>query len=273
MIQSTHGIVRPEVGFSRFQLQRHEPDPALAWCIVRYWVVSWELPPGESFTQEILPLPNVNLGIEATRAAIHGIATRRFAAPLTGQGRVVGVKFCPAGFAPFYARPLTALTERVAPIGTVFGPAGESLAREVRALDDSAARARLDAFFLARAPRPEAEVLRVNELVEHARTERSLCRAEQLAARAGLSLRSLQRLFSRYLGVGPKWVIQRARVQEAAERVARGASVDWAGLAAELGYHDQSHLIRDFKAHLGETPRAYAARCLPTLTPREGVSS
>jgi len=37
--------------------------------------------------------------------------------------------------------------------------------------------------------------------------------------------------------------------------------VDWAGAAQELGYHDQAHLIRDFRAQIGSTPAAYARRC------------
>ena len=83
------------------------------------------------------------------------------------------------------------------------------------------------------------------------------------ARRAGSSVRTLQRLFERYLGLGPKWVISRARVQEAADRIATGDDVDFAALAVELGYSDQSHLIRDFKAMVGFTPAAYAQRCNP----------
>jgi AraC-like DNA-binding protein len=77
----------------------------------------------------------------------------------------------------------------------------------------------------------------------------------------GVKLRALQRLFRRHVGVSPKWVIRRARVQEAAERVARGERVVWASLASELGSFDQAHLIRDFRAQVGQTPAVYAATC------------
>jgi AraC-like DNA-binding protein len=45
---------------------------------------------------------------------------------------------------------------------------------------------------------------------------------------------------------------------EAAERARQGAGVDWAALAVELGYSDQSHLIRDFSASIGMPPDRYA---------------
>lgn len=58
------------------------------------------------------------------------------------------------------------------------------------------------------------------------------------------------------MGVPPKWVILRYRVQEAIERAAPEA--DWAALAADLGYSDQAHLVRDFTATIGVSPTAYA---------------
>ena len=72
-----------------------------------------------------------------------------------------------------------------------------------------------------------------------------------------MSRRTLQRLFSEYIGVGPKWVIRRFRLHEAAGRIDAGGAVDWARLALELGYSDQTHFIKDFKAIVGQTPTAY----------------
>jgi AraC-like DNA-binding protein len=43
-----------------------------------------------------------------------------------------------------------------------------------------------------------------------------------------------------------------------------GAGVDWAEAAIELGWFDQSHLIRDFKRHTGVTPSAYLTLRRPT---------
>ena len=83
-----------------------------------------------------------------------------------------------------------------------------------------------------------------------------------LAARFGLGVRALQRLFAEYVGVSPKWVIQRYRLHEAAERIARmrPEELDGAALAADLGYADQAHFIRDFRRWVGFTPAEYARR-------------
>jgi hypothetical protein len=65
--------------------------------------------------------------------------------------------------------------------------------------------------------------------------------------RHAMSPRSLQRLFRRYVGVSPKWVLRRYQLHEAAERIAEGRDGGAAATAPELGYFDQAHFVRDFK--------------------------
>jgi AraC-like DNA-binding protein len=73
-------------------------------------------------------------------------------------------------------------------------------------------------------------------------------------------MRGLQRLFAEYVGIGPKWVIRRYRLHEVTARMATDGVIDWAALAADLGYADQGHFIRDFKGIFGEPPTWYAQR-------------
>ncbi|MGQ4516438.1 DUF6597 domain-containing transcriptional factor [Streptomyces sp. DW26H14] len=114
------------------------------------------------------------------------------------------------------------------------------------------------------APSPHAEhAARAMALADLVRHDRSVRRVDRLAEAAGLSARSLQRLFGGYVGVGPKWVVLRYRIHEALERAEAAdppGAVDWPALAAELGYSDQAHLVRDFTATVGVPPTAYGQR-------------
>ncbi|MOA57975.1 DNA-binding transcriptional activator FeaR [compost metagenome] len=76
-----------------------------------------------------------------------------------------------------------------------------------------------------------------------------------------MNKRKLQRLFSQYVGVSPKWVLKLYRLQNAAEAMETGSERDWIKLSQDLGYYDQSHFIRDFKAMIGRTPDEYASLC------------
>jgi AraC-like DNA-binding protein len=262
---STLGILNPQDGFARFALDRYAPGPELSSFIEGYWSVRWNLTNEPSFEQEILPHPRVNLAFEAERSAVHGPRTERFVAHLSGRGRVLGVKFKSAGFLPFARVPLTSVVARVLPIAEAIActeqDARELTEKVVADEDPLCDIALIEAFLLQCEPRADADLELVERLVALARSDRTIGRAEQLAREASLSVRSLHRLFERHVGVGPKWIICRARVHEAAERVASGVKVDWAALAQELGYHDQAHLVRDFKNQIGFTPGAYAARC------------
>jgi transcriptional regulator GlxA family with amidase domain len=77
---------------------------------------------------------------------------------------------------------------------------------------------------------------------------------------AATSTRSLQRLFAGYVGLSPKAVLARYRLQDAAASIDAGAVTDLAGLATELGWFDQAHFSRDFRSVVGVTPSAYLTR-------------
>ncbi|MEV4877386.1 AraC family transcriptional regulator [Streptomyces cyaneofuscatus] len=266
--RDTRGIVDAPDLFTRVHFRRREPAPALRPYLEHYWLIDWDL--DQPYAAHVVPHPSVNLVLQryeagesarerAGYAEVAGIGLGLFTRKLTGRGRVCGVQFRPGGFRPF--APEHALSDltgrRVAaaevlrtppPVGAVLDPA-----------DEDARVAALDACLLALEPRPDPQATLAMELADRVRTDRSVCRAGQLARDAGLTPRSLQRLFSAYVGVGPKWVILRYRIHEALERAESDPAVDWARLAADLGYSDQAHLVRDFTATVGVPPTAYAA--------------
>uniref|UniRef100_UPI002456CDEC helix-turn-helix domain-containing protein n=1 Tax=Nocardia flavorosea TaxID=53429 RepID=UPI002456CDEC len=97
-----------------------------------------------------------------------------------------------------------------------------------------------------------------------------LTRVDQVTERFGVSARTLQRLFRRYIGAGPKWVLRRYRLQDGADLLARGRTGDLAALAADLGYFDQAHFTREFTAEVGMAPLEYAKN---SLRSRDEVTS
>ena len=98
----------------------------------------------------------------------------------------------------------------------------------------------------------------MSEWMVTALSDRDITKVDDLVRHFGTTARQLQRLFQRTVGVGPKWVIQRYRLHDAVERIGEGVA-DWAGIALELGYFDQAHFIRDFRAVFGTPPAAFAA--------------
>ena len=233
---SRHGVLRSQAGAGSFDLSRFPASEDLAFFVERHWVVRWDLRGREPYAQATLSHPCVNLVVEAERAAVHGVSTRRFEILLEGEGRVVGTKFRPGAFFPFVGSPVHELTDRSSPLDELFGEGGAELARVVRAEQDAQAQvAHMEAFLRARLPARDPNVVTVVRVASLALEDRSIATVDELSARAGIPARTLQRLFRRYVGVGPKWVIQRYRLHEAVSRAEEGAMVDWSALAQDLG--------------------------------------
>jgi transcriptional regulator GlxA family with amidase domain len=100
----------------------------------------------------------------------------------------------------------------------------------------------------------------LSDLLRRMAGEAELVRVEQLVQLSGISKRTLQRRFSAALGVSPKWMLARFRLQEAALAIEREPATDLTELALRLGWYDQAHLTNHFRRMLGETPGRYAAR-------------
>ncbi|WP_207782769.1 helix-turn-helix domain-containing protein [Phytoactinopolyspora limicola] len=79
---------------------------------------------------------------------------------------------------------------------------------------------------------------------------------EELARQAHQSSRRLRKVMLHSLGITPKFASRVARLGHAVSRAGAGA-VSWAHVAAESGYHDQSHLVRDFRSLMDTTPTSW----------------
>ena len=254
------GIIDRRSGERRFRLARYRPAADLEDLVEHYWSVRWDLRGQQPFRQETLPHPSVCIAVEPGRAEVVGVVTGRFARVLEGQGRVFGIKFRPGGFYPLLrGTPVATLTDRVVPVRELLGGAGAAYGEAVaRRNDDPRSVALADEWLRSCGAEPDENCRRVRQIVETIAEDRDVTRVDHVARTCGLAKRALQRLFHRYVGVPPKWVIQRYRLHEALARIDRGESLDWAELALSLGYCDQPHFVKDFKSLIGRTPDEYA---------------
>lgn len=81
-------------------------------------------------------------------------------------------------------------------------------------------------------------------------------RVSELAEAAGMSLPQLDRALRRAIGLSPKQLLLRARLDEAMRRLEDG-ELSIAAIAGECGYYDQSSFTRQFRRATGMTPAAY----------------
>lgn len=176
-----------------------------------------------------------------------------------GGAECVQVDFTPLGAYRFFGGGVVDLAARMVDIADVLGRDGRQLRERLGATPCWQARFDLlDDFIASRVnhlPSPEVAFA-------YRRLARSAggARITALATEIGWSRKHLVDRFRSELGLAPKSLARMMRFHQACRLARSGTMAGWAGIAAESGYADQAHLVREFSALAGESPTAWARR-------------
>jgi AraC-like DNA-binding protein len=253
------GLLNRSESFAHFELVRLAVAPDLESHVEHFWLILWDLTGSEPYRQENLPHPTQHVVIDpAGRTGIFGLQRAKFTYTLAGRGSVLGTKFRPGMFRGFFGKNVDAITDRVLPISEVFDARDADLDEKLKATNDAAGMADdVEALLRTRLPAPDARAVEAKALVAEVEASPDLFTVAALARRAGVTARTLQRLFEAYIGIGPKWVIDRYRMIEAVEALNRDEERNLTTLAHALGYFDQAHFSKTFTALTGKPPSFY----------------
>ena len=246
-------------------IHRFAPGPDLADVVRRYWMPVWSLPEGQVSVQRVLQYPVCLVVVSEAYALLVGPSTGLSTQELAGSGWALGTMLQPAAGLALVGGPVEQLTDTAVPL------ADADLAHRIRAAvaDDpdsqdrqQAAVGAVEEWLTALLPVDDEGRL-VNAIVEYVEGDPEVQRVGQVCEKFAITERTLQRLTARRIGLTPKWLIQRRRLHEAAERLVAVDRPDLAGVAADLGYADQAHFGRDWRAVTGLTPGEFAAEPRP----------
>lgn len=242
-------------------IHRFAPSPDLAAVVRRYWMPVWSLPEGQVSVQRVLQYPVCLVVVSDTYAMLAGPSSGLSTTELSGSGWALGTMLQPAAGLALVGGPVQRLTDTAVPF------ADAALVESIRATvgDDPhdpdrrhAAVSLMEDWLGALLP-VDDEGLLVNAIVEYVEGDSDVHRVGQVCEKFAITERTLQRLTARRIGLSPKWLVQRRRLHEAAERLRADERPDLARVAADLGYADQAHFGRDFRAVTGLTPGEFAA--------------
>lgn len=199
-------------------------------------------------------------------ALLFGPQSRRMPVSVKGGFTSVGVAFCPGA------------------VRTLGGPSDHDLVD--RLTDASAIRIDAEDWFSMFDPADDAEQwcrlmeAMLRRLIRERRPDRPdpICPAferasytdpndsvARIAQLIGVEQRRLERIVRRDFGMTPKQVLRRARALDMASHLRGVADRDEAE-DLMLRYYDQSHLIREFTAMIGMSPRQFVERPQPLMT-------
>lgn len=257
-VRPSMGLLNLDAGDKRYCLTRYSPSEALSSLVKHFWIVSWDLSGHDPYPQHVVPNPCVNLVVERGNTFFFGPSGQKFSYLVRGKGSVFGVKFKPGGFYPFIRTPVSTLYGNPLDVSGVLGIDVPLL--EERLLGDGSDADKvsyMDQLLCKHLPPPDDQTILVSQIVLQIEQQRDMLRVDDLSASWNIHTRKLQRLFNQYVGISPKMVIKLYRLQNAAELMERGVNCDLVKFSQDLGYHDQSHFIKDFKSIICSTPEEY----------------
>jgi AraC-like DNA-binding protein len=243
------------------EFRTFRPSPALAHCVHCYWTLAG---PGDAEPQVIFPDGRMELVFQMGDAFRRGseVQARRL---LVGQMRryviitpgeqvqTFGIRFRPGGAFPLFRFPQGEVEDQIVALDDVDPALSGELSRAMdEAQDPVAAVERALLKRISQSPMNPAVCMALGGIL---RTSGQTT-IGALAADSGVTKRHLERVFRDQVGVPPKVFARIVRFQ----RVLKAAPANWAAIAAESGYFDQAHLVRDFQQFTGETPAVWAAR-------------
>lgn len=251
------GILDPE-GFNlHFDLRCYKPSLELEPFVVHIWAQRRRSSDITYRPTEILSGPNLYLFITSKEAFIHGILPRRFKYDAEEGDVVAGVKFKPGGFYPFWRHSLSKLAGKTTPASLFFPEIDADFIKNILASSDEEIVARLEKLLKDRHPVDNKSIHLTAKVMDVLNSDETLQTVKDIARSVGRSERSLQLLFSTYVGVSLKWVIARRRLLRTVQKIHNHTSPTWTEAAAEEGYSSQSHFTRELKDAIGLPPSQY----------------
>jgi len=259
----------------RFEMRRRLPNPALDGIVTDICGYR-ETAPGHLRTIEYASL-TVPLVISFAAPFAIGLgkapgdndrfasfAAGLYAGPVViesfGGACCVQVNFTPLGARRFFRLPMSELTNSMVVLDDVLGSEGIALRERLGNAPDWAARFDIaEAFVASRLENAAETPLQIAWAYDRIVASGGRTRIASLAERLGWSRKHLAGKFSDAIGIGPKTLSRIVRFNRALS-LSRQPAADWADVAADCGYADQAHLVREFRDLAGETPTALAMR-------------
>lgn len=192
-------------------------------------------------------------------AVVSGAHDRFVVRGMGGASSVIGVHFRPGGAAAFFGGALRELRNQTARLEDLWGPVAHELRERLQAAPRVAQKfSVLEDALLSRllaAPPTDPMVMRALRALAQ---DPTAARIDAVQSASNCSAPPFIQRFDATVGITPKRYARVLRFNALLPRLVRVGPRDWAQIAVEGGYFDQSHLIHEFERLAGLTPVAYA---------------
>jgi AraC-like DNA-binding protein len=169
-----------------------------------------------------------------------------------------GVHFKPGGVYPFLGIPLSELHNQIVPLDAIWGRfAAEIRERLYAAPTIQAGFAMFERLLLARLCQTPYGLDVVRYAITEIERRHGVLSIAALSDQIGISQKHLGTQFKQMVGVLPKELARFYRFAHVLDSIDPTKPTNWTQIVRRCGYHDQSHLYKEFIAFTGHSPTDY----------------
>jgi AraC-like DNA-binding protein len=255
---------------------RHIPSPPLNRYIEYLYYLNGRMSPG---LEKIPPTPALNLQINLgdalhlyesdritssmslTESWLGGLYGVHHSIDWTSHIRLYGVRFKPNGAYPFLGFPLSEVYNQIIALDAVWGRWASEIREQLHAAPTIETALILFERWLHDRLRETPKTTNEQKVVEYAISAISqnygALSIRGLSDHISISQKHLGTLFKRLVGTSAKELARLYRFEHVLRSTVHSHPVDWTQIAQQCGYHDLSHLNKDFVTFTGNSPTDY----------------
>jgi AraC-like DNA-binding protein len=176
-----------------------------------------------------------------------GQFTSNYQLILEGKIGMAGTVFKPSAFHNFFGCKMSCLVNNRMPLNLVLGPTADELWNQMKMeTTDECRVAMLQDLLMGRLAEAKRRLSVVDEAVDYIEHQNGCVSVDEVAIHLKVSRRYLEKQFLEKVGVSPKFYARVKRFSVLSNRIAHNEKIDWQDIVFENGFHDQSHLVKDF---------------------------
>jgi AraC-like DNA-binding protein len=252
--------------------QKLPPAPTLNALVECYF--AWEGDAGEglkvqsppncftsitfNYESQYFASQNGSIPVQVPRAFVSGQFTSNYTLELRGKIGMVGIVLKPCSLFNIFGVRMSQLVNSRVPLSFLPGLPEAILWSAVK--DQVAVEGRiriLEELMLSYVNVATTNASIIDEAVDFIDSCRGCISVEEVASHLKISRRYLEKKFLEKVGLSPKFYARLKRFGALSHKIAQNPKVDWQEIVTEFGFHDQSHLVKEFLEFNQMNPTQY----------------
>lgn len=259
MIFNTHHLQPPLAKYLEavFHFKEFEPDHSIERVVpTGHLYIIFEL---DGLVRNTFDNDSLRPNNSFTRVWVSGMHRNYISISAHQKSEMFVMQFKAFGAYPFLHKPIHLLNEKIVPAEELFGESILTLREDLLKSKTSEAKfSQAEAWLNARFDpnqAPDPELLNVVEQLQDA----SVAHYGRVINSYSKTPKHLIHQFKKYIGLTPKYYQRILRFNEILEQIHHNERIEWAQVAYQCEYADQSHFIKEFKRFSGFNPREFIA--------------